>query len=44
MLATAEGEMVGVMSFASVTDAVSVAIAEWNARARNIVRLLFTRF
>jgi hypothetical protein len=44
MLATPEDEMAGTMSFASLTDAVAVGMVEWSAHARNIVRLLITRF
>jgi hypothetical protein len=39
MLATPEDKMAGTMSFASLTDAVAVAMKQWSARARNIVRL-----
>jgi methyl coenzyme M reductase subunit C len=41
MLATPEDEMAGTMSFASVTDAVAVAM---DSGARNIVHLLLTSF
>jgi hypothetical protein len=37
MLATPEVEMAGTMSFASLTDAVAVAMKQWSAQRRAFV-------
>jgi hypothetical protein len=41
MLGTAEDEMAGAMSFASLTDAVAVAMEQWSAQHHAFIAEIF---